>query len=499
MRDSKRKPRYYPVPEAIDGGQWEFATSPSMADIKQNPKGGGGTLTVPLDESERSRYLRFREQAHIKYTPKQLRRIPEELPRWLLDAAEDGRITELIERDVGFGMETRGLRDSEAEYLMRQALEQEDSSLLAGLLYAHKHTEDDRVLSSAVHQVLGDFHAEKNQLAEELALLDESTVEAQQLTTALQGKIKEINKLVARYSKIMDLVEDVRAKHLADAAPTSLRNFQKATVEAAQELLDGSRKIDGERQRSDEGDAKDKARRDGEESAEGEDIEEGADQLEQRGLYRDEGDGKWGQIEVFTYPLPQRLPVRLRQQVRQATDRGQVPRNMHRWCSDQMIFATKRRKHGGSVLIDVSGSMEWEHEELMEVIALMPAGIVACYSGGVLGGKKTDDPHGFVRIVGLEGRFIAKHQDVYLLPDGRHAKALNMVDGPALRWLGKQPAPRYWVSDGFVTGINPENGNQDHPSHELLKDAARICRTERILRLDGLDEVRDRLAQGAIR
>lgn len=54
----------------------------------------------------------------------------------------------------------------------------------------------------------------------------------------------------------------------------------------------------------------------------------------------------------------------------------------------------------------------------------------------------------------------------------------NVIDGPALRWLARQPEPRIWISDGQVTGI------ADRPSSDLAVDAIHICRKARITRAD---------------
>jgi hypothetical protein len=65
----------------------------------------------------------------------------------------------------------------------------------------------------------------------------------------------------------------------------------------------------------------------------------------------------------------------------------------------------------------------------------------------------------------------------------------NVVDGPALRWLARQPEPRIWISDGHVTGI------ADQPSSDLAVDAIHICRKARITRAEKTDIVTDLLCR----
>jgi hypothetical protein len=59
----------------------------------------------------------------------------------------------------------------------------------------------------------------------------------------------------------------------------------------------------------------------------------------------------------------------------------------------------------------------------------------------------------------------------------------NIIDGPALEWLSRQPAPRRWVSDGNVTG------RMDERATRLTDEAEAIVRTARIRRLPSIDEL----------
>ena len=53
----------------------------------------------------------------------------------------------------------------------------------------------------------------------------------------------------------------------------------------------------------------------------------------------------------------------------------------------------------------------------------------------------------------------------------------NIVDGPALQWLAKQPEPRLWISDGYVTG------KHDTTSVDLGAEAQVICNRANIRRI----------------
>ena len=60
-----------------------------------------------------------------------------------------------------------------------------------------------------------------------------------------------------------------------------------------------------------------------------------------------------------------------------------------------------------------------------------------------------------------------------------------MIDGPALDWLARQPEPRFWLSDGQVTGIichGPEELPAAIGRAERVSPAA--CRTHAARRFD---------------
>ena len=123
-----------------------------------------------------------------------------------------------------------------------------------------------------------------------------------------------------------------------------------------------------------------------------------------------------------------------------STDEGSYPRQLHRLLIDGMIFRHTHRGRGGSVMIDGSGSMQLDNEDIQKILNAAPGCTVAVYSGN------THD--GVLRILAQDGRQVDKQ---YI---GAPAGGANVVDGPALQWLSKQAKPRIWVSDGQVTGVN---------------------------------------------
>jgi hypothetical protein len=111
---------------------------------------------------------------------------------------------------------------------------------------------------------------------------------------------------------------------------------------------------------------------------------------------------------------------------------------IHRKYIDGAIFHSRVRGGGGSVLVDTSGSMSFDVDDVDAIVhASRGAALVAIYSG--------TESEGELRIVARGRRRAAKDD---LAPYGSG----NIVDLPALEWLAEQPKPRIWVSDGRVTG-----------------------------------------------
>lgn len=178
----------------------------------------------------------------------------------------------------------------------------------------------------------------------------------------------------------------------------------------------------------------------------------------------------WGDMEIWRPPRPLLFPARMKSKKWRPTDQGTVFRYPQRWLADQTGFAYKGIKEGGcTMLIDVSGSMSLSQEDILAVMEAMPASLIATYSGRSTTGKLT--------IVGEKGRRAEEH-------NFRTGGGGNTVDGPALRWLAKQKGPRYWISDGYVTGAY--SGASDV---NLYADAILVCRQAHIMRIDSMAEV----------
>jgi hypothetical protein len=148
---------------------------------------------------------------------------------------------------------------------------------------------------------------------------------------------------------------------------------------------------------------------------------------------------KWGEMNIVRPPRDLRLPkTKTIRSKYQATDIGASPRYIHRLLTDGQVFARKRREPGGSVLIDDSGSMSWENEEIEDIVEAAPAIDIAAYSA--------PGPVGQLMIIAEDGTWADVNKY-------RPAGSGNVVDFPALEWLATKAEPRIWVTDSQVIPV----------------------------------------------
>jgi hypothetical protein len=179
---------------------------------------------------------------------------------------------------------------------------------------------------------------------------------------------------------------------------------------------------------------------------------------------------------TMTIERPERtinvVPPRLQRERKwRPNEEGVVFQNIDRYVSDQRVFRCKRKKRvgGGSVLVDISGSMSLTDEDILEIVKGSPdATLVATYCGR---GRQ-----GVLTIVVDAGLMTDEVSPQY---------GGNIIDIPALEWLACQPPPRVWLSDGLVTGTG------DHHTAELVAASKYICVENYIKRCESLTEARD--------
>lgn len=128
---------------------------------------------------------------------------------------------------------------------------------------------------------------------------------------------------------------------------------------------------------------------------------------------------------------------------------------------DGTIFGERRRGEAVSVLVDMSGSMDVSTAEITALVSEVGRGRdiqVVGYSGrGTRGGLVW---------LARRGKVVSESE---LLGAREFYGFGNVIDGPALEWLGSQRGRRVWVSDGEATGENEGGLGIARVKAELLR------------------------------
>ena len=151
---------------------------------------------------------------------------------------------------------------------------------------------------------------------------------------------------------------------------------------------------------------------------------------------------------------------------------GKHPRRLHRYLTDpqKRVFDRTTKGKGGVIVVDGSGSMSLDRDELRRLVEGSKGATVMLYSVGADDGAENPLDKGSWE---CDGNGVPYLSNAWVLADkGRmvtdvpfsHGSA-NGVDLPALKWAVSNrrhsSAPIVWVCDGYVTGIGDE-------PHELL-------------------------------
>lgn len=124
---------------------------------------------------------------------------------------------------------------------------------------------------------------------------------------------------------------------------------------------------------------------------------------------------------------------------------------------EQRVFSRKTRATGGVVVVDCSGSMSFDTEDLDRIMAATAGATVLCYSSG----NDSNEPN--IWLVAQNGR---RTSTLPRFPGN------NGVDGPALEYgvsLRRHNEPVVWISDTRVTG------NEDVASEHLRDWCLNFC------------------------
>lgn len=461
----------YPYPEIVTGEKWEV-----VGTINNSPDGSTDNLnrqmTVPLDREctecgiNHSRMIRRHELGHAKWSPKTMGKLKPGVRAEAVHVLEEVRVNHLLyENKLALSEPSKCLDVIEQETMKLVYESGIAEIILMGLASRWKVPEIDtnrRYVSYKYNDEWIVMQACFNMIRNDDTVTDyrkQQIIYAERIITRFFQSItnhgygqtisyRKVQKYAEPLSAILDMFRD---------APTQDEVYKPKPKPNTAPGMDES---EGEAQESNE---------------------LGGGSLEQRTrddlaelLYRStQGTGRWGEMFTHQPPLSVNLQSRLKNgRSYRPADFGYNPKYINRYCIDKKIFKQKMTALGGTILIDASGSMSFNGEDILEVMQQLPAVTIAMYNG-------TGDT-GDLRIIAKNGKRVTEK---YL---DNHSGYGNVVDGPALEWLGTQPARRIWVSDMHVFGAHG-----DTAGFNLMADVNKIVRKYNIINLKNIEEVKE--------
>lgn len=188
----------------------------------------------------------------------------------------------------------------------------------------------------------------------------------------------------------------------------------------------------------------------------------------------------WGEFELVEFPFRKKFIAKRGRNKKRLQEGVILSRPWKLPVGGRAFTRTRRARGKSSFLIDISRSMKWEYQEILELLKESPGATVGVYCGECGWEESATETMYANRRVGNEGKWVRVNSPGSLIPrlmpvgSGKvwvvaqgnkrvsedHLEEVlqasppqNVVDGPALRWLAKQPKPRFWISDGGVHGI----------------------------------------------
>lgn len=463
--------RPFPFPEVLPGENGEDWIIKEMGKQTEGATNLlAKTMIVPLLDEDFARNIRRHELGHAMWSPKVH---PQQLAYDLnigqvtLQKLEDMRIGENLKRvgiDISEGFDPQNQRDKGQVwgYKLNEAASYPDPKMLKS------------VFSDIIIQMMGEYGTKTYEelLAGMLETAPEKAKEIHPIINQIYKQLTKGNKKnIVDWENLVRTLSLVR-KYVVEQPPKS-----PPPPGAGERPKDGSGGNDG---RFDKG-ALDKL------------IEELAARGRMGDLpsdFRQRFDGKtrrhqtpealknspWGQMHIEQPELVQNIMQKLEVKKNpRSSDMGDTVRSLHRYMMDGMVFKTKRKVAGGTLLIDASGSMSLSPQQVWLILRAAPAATIAIYGA-------PEDNSGILRILARDGRMV--HNKLVKSPGGG-----NIIDGPALVWLAANKPPRVWVSDGGVTGIG------DSGSGKILRDQANIIMKHgKIIRFHHVEETLEAFA-----
>jgi len=447
----RRTYRARPIPELLDGENWEVRNSNdvSRAYVDFDKR----EFVVPFEESPAGELTRAHEAMHVKISPRDYVR-PDDMGFTTLQSVEDCRVWQGL-RVCGIETNNKRARIFDDERLKEafSSPQMQHPMKHAEALFATRGTAEEKACRE-----LSDNRAVEivDKLAEKYFNPDERNGKITSFEDAMQCA-EELRQMIEEATPEMEMPEpdgDPRAEPGEEGDQNGNITYSWEPAPESPEQTSISNLTEEEKQ-----EAKDM----------------GLDHIPENEVtsFRYPNDfSDPGKLRPIEHPkLDHAIKFKMTDSVKMTpSDEGVIPVRMHRYATDMKLFSRKgRRRAGAAVLIDVSGSMSLSNEMILDIIKQCPASIVAIYSG-----FRTD---GILRIVAENGRY---NTDLK-----RGMGGANVVDIPALHWLAKRKEKKkLWISDGWIT-----TKNENMAYEEEIRKLTNLMREKKIERVGNVREL----------
>ena len=484
------KHKAYPYPEIVTGEKWSvFETHKGQTPRVDNQN---KQMYVPLDRNciqcnvNHSRYIRRHELGHVKWSPKTIGKLGPGVRKEAIEVLEEIRINHLLYvHNLGINEPIQCIEDTKL-HINKFTYEGSLSEILLMTLSSMWLTNNEEM--SQEYNIIKEIleNAEDNPEFTDLRKVELEWI-ASKADYFYRRMIKRQGR---RWSPTTDKISYRKVQRLALELSMLLEEFHDRPEEK-DVIKEQTNKILNEDNPTcdyDKDDCDDDeclVHNEGLDEDEIDSSKMSGEQLERRmrknlidemQYQTSNGTGRWGEMIIHTPPMSVNLAGRLNNSRKyRPMDYGYNPKYINRYCIDKRIFKQKQRVLGGTILIDASGSMQFDATDILEIMELLPAVKIAMYNGF----HTTGDLH----IIAKNGMRVGEKYLKEWVGSG------NVVDGPALRWLAEQSERRIWVSDMKVFGIS--TGGYSDSGFNLLKDVYKICTENKIINLKDIEEVKE--------
>ena len=488
------KKKAYPYPEIVTGEQWHVLEN-TEHDPQPRTDNLNKQMYVPMDREceycgiNHSRMIRRHELGHAKWSPKTMGKLMRGTRAEAVHALEEVRINYLLQHKGNLGVDELMVCQEELEHKIPHIrFTGSIADIILHLLDSYTYVPN----KSGYNHYGQQFDIAKDYLSKAQVSSELTDLRKAQLDFAINTALSYIRRLTTHkwnqlpsYRKVQKLAEKLSVilnEFIDKPNPDEVRT---QPGQGQGNKLEDCQNENGDGESCSESDEKCEPCKDKQaEQHEGGELtgDSEVDRLNKRMrkelietmTYRtSDGVGRWGEMDTLEPPLTVNLQGRLKNnRMYRPADFGYNPKYINRYCIDRKIFKQKQNVKGGTILIDASGSMSFNGQDILEIMQMLPAVNIAMYNGY--------GHTGTLRVIARNGMRV---DDNYL---DRYSGGGNVVDGPALRWLASMPPRRIWVSDMYVFGA----GNNSS-GFNLIKECYDLCTQNKIINLKDIEEVKE--------